>query len=484
MRYKGVQSLSREHTHTEITLSKYTKLNTPALDDAERAMLGCLLQSPRLVPVVDARGSTALFFRESHRYIYRAIRALHGDGQTPSTIPVLDWLDARGLLDDCDATSIVPRLSTLVPSVSQWETFLVRLEHRLLTRGLRGAARDIVAELDAGEDPRRVHERLTSRVESLHMTTSPPTQAEISAAVLDHLEAVMRGDETPMYETGVDWLDHLLGGGVTRGYSYYIGGLYKAGKTKFMGYIAAELARQGWHVDWHSVEMSADEMTHRHIARLTGVDESKILRGRLNEREHREVHNAALGMGDWNLRHFRRGRYPVRDIVAESTSRSLTLPPGERYAVFVDYLQGCVHPGLSGHEEIAYISQELNGISKDLDCPIFISYQLAPRTVEGRQRSSDDHVPMPRPSDARGSTQIPMDANLLLVVHRPWWEATADWRNSFTVVERQATRRDASTRLNLHAMLGTSDYRVWDRVAPDPFEAAGLPDDAESAPAF
>lgn len=444
------------------------------LDDTERALLGCLFLQQKLTGALDSRGGARLFRRESHRLIYKAIRELEQAERNVDGITVSEALQAEGVLKECGGAAYVARLTSYVPSAVSWETYVELLQERHTQRELWTLATELKGRVENNENLGDTLAWSSDKMRELLMPKSARTAAEVARAVWDEVAAAVEGKSTPLHSTQLPWLDWMLGGGIAPGHSYYVGGLYKAGKTKLLGLIAQQLLRLGWHVDWWSVEMSAEEMKRRHVARLTGVDESKLITGQMADDDLRKVQAALLGeCSGWNLRHFRRGRLPVAEVRAETTAYLLAKSP-QRYAVFVDYLQGCTAGALTGHERYAEISETLNGISKETGVPVFVTYQLAPRQVEGRRGRTERLVPMPRPSDARGSTQILMDANELLVVHRPWWEES-DWRSRFTVLERQAARSAGAARLYLFADLATSDFRPWTAGIPDPFEAVELP---------
>src|SRR4051794_36182098 len=90
----------------------------PADLDAEESVLGAMLVSASVIAGVAELLEPADFYRQSHGTIYAAILAIHGRGETPDSITVIDELERRHQLDQVGGKPGVHTLASAVPAVS------------------------------------------------------------------------------------------------------------------------------------------------------------------------------------------------------------------------------------------------------------------------------------------------------------------------------------------------------------------------------
>lgn len=438
-----------------------------ASDPLERSLLGAMFLTPKLVATVARRGGERVFWRDTHSIIFRAMwdrfRLVGGF----DTVTILTHLEKANRLSDAGGADYVATLSTTVPSSAGAMQYLAQLNELHARRGWALLSQSIAGDVETGDSAKSIAEAAGRAMREITSGSKAVDIADSAVSTFEHITDVIQGDSVPFHTTQHEWLDKVLGGGFSIGHSYYVGGLYKAGKSKLVAYMVHAMLVQGWACEWWSVEMSPRELDIRFASRHSGIKELSIVHGNLSEYEIEHLSNTMLNdMTQWRMRYHSNPRPKVSDIAAETAARLATMEDN-KLIVVVDYLQNAqVDQQLKMVERIAEASQQVNNISKDLDVVVICAYQLAPGKVEGR--GNEDFTPMPRAGDARGSSQIMMDANHTIIIHRPWWQRK-DKISRFTVIERQVTRQGVGETAYRYADLNLNTFREWDEAAPAPF---------------
>ena len=193
--------------------------------------------------------------------------------------------------------------------------------------------------------------------------------------------------ETVCYPTGFANLDELLDGGLYPGL-YIMGAVSSLGKTSFMLQMADQIAAQGTHVIYISLEMAATELVSKSLSRLTyqlcegKTYEAKTARGitsakrfaKYTEREKKLIGKACSeytskigkniyfleGVGDVGVK-------KIRKFVEDH--KKLT---GEKAVVMIDYLQILAphDPRYSDKQNTDKAVLELKRMSRDENIPV------------------------------------------------------------------------------------------------------------------
>lgn len=121
--------------------------NAPPHDDhAERALIGCMLQSG---DTGDVNVSANDLFRGPHRIVYAACRALHQKGEPVDLVTVADLLDRAGKLDEVGGRVALIEFCEQTPTIAHGPHYArIVLAHSLrrtlirMTVDLQAAAYD------------------------------------------------------------------------------------------------------------------------------------------------------------------------------------------------------------------------------------------------------------------------------------------------------------------------------------------------------
>ena len=212
--------------------------------------------------------------------------------------------------------------------------------------------------------------------------------------------------------TGLSRLDRLIGG-LKPGKVYVLAGRPSMGKTALAEGVSYGAARAGLKPAFFSLEMTAEDVIQREIARLTGIDSSKINNGWLDEAEMDQVIGTREALKALPLQIDDTSNVPVEGMRARARRMQRA---GGLDLVVIDYLQlmGAEYfgGGPKRHEVIGHITRSIKaGIAKDLGVPVLLLSQLS-REVE---RRDDKHPHLP---DLRESGDIEQDADVVMFLYR------------------------------------------------------------------
>lgn len=449
-------------------------------DKAEIALLGDMMIDPRIVSEVARTVPVEAYFLESHRKVASAIYDLRRRNLEIDLISILTSLNTAGHLESVGGQKFLVEVTSKTPAAANWETHAALVNAAYQARRLDSLGLELRGKVAKRLDPKDIAEEMRKSLTEIVVSSSRDRWEyvdRVTKEVLERFENAQdprkEGGTTSYIPTGCQWFDHVVGGGVTHGHSYYIGALYKIGKSKTTLAPIVALARKGWHIDWWSTEMSAQEMTTRMISHISGVSERTIFEGhRINDNQMHRFIGACAETANWKsrVRVIQDGNPDVSNIELESLARAATVGT-DKYCVVVDYLQSVqsssVGRGAKTHEHVEDCSKRINAISKTLKIPVFVIYQLLPSKVEAR-RGNAEFIPMPKPDDCKGGSQMLMDANHVIMYHRPYRDS-GDGRDRFMLVDRAIARAGTRRVVALDWCGSTNQFNPFRGEPPHPF---------------
>jgi replicative DNA helicase len=164
-------------------------------------------------------------------------------------------------------------------------------------------------------------------------------------------------------------------------------------------------------VAFFSLEMSAEQLSMRLLAEVSGVSSDRLRKGEIDASEFGRVRDAALEIQESPLYIDATGGLSIAKLTARARrlKRSVGLD-----LIVVDYLQLITTDGSKGDnrvQEVSMITQGLKALAKELSVPILALSQLS-RNVENREDKR------PQLSDLRESGSIEQDADAVMFVFR------------------------------------------------------------------
>ena len=224
--------------------------------------------------------------------------------------------------------------------------------------------------------------------------------------------------------TGLIDLDRKLGG-LHPSDLLILAGRPSMGKSALAANIAFHVARHyafevlpdgqkrttsGGRVAFFSLEMSAEQLSMRLLAEVSGVSSDRIRKGEIDASEFGKLRDARDEIRASPLKIDATGGLPLHRLSARA--RRLKRREGLDL-IIVDYLQLVTTAGNKNNrvQEVSEITQALKALAKDLNVPVIALSQLS-RQVESR----DDK--RPQLADLRESGSIEQDADVVMFVYR------------------------------------------------------------------
>lgn len=176
------------------------------------------------------------------------------------------------------------------------------------------------------------------------------------------------------------------------------------------GNIAATVAAGGNTVLLFSLEMHADSVMTRIMARESGINSRNLRRGQLADTQWPMAVNAAGAISRWPF--FIDDKPDITPQEIRAKARKIKKENGLGLLI-VDYIQLIRSTGKhdSREQAVAEISRTLKAIARELEIPVIGLSQLN-RNVDGRP---DKH---PMLSDLRESGAIEQDADIIIFIYR------------------------------------------------------------------
>jgi replicative DNA helicase len=395
----------------------------PHSQEAERALLGSILQDPKnALPVAELRGIVpSSFFVTAHELIYQAIADLAASVDTPiDIITVADRLRQTGQLDAVGGEDELMRIVDSTPTAAHAEYYAERVADSHLRRRVISAAAEATKQaFDTDTDA----EGVLSRVEQdfLSLRTRPRNEIPWAEAIDREMKEIARIVDEKKGVTGLSTgfvgLDLKLQG-LHNGDMIVLAARPSMGKTSLAMNIAENVALGARNMPPVPVCIFSLEMNTASLVR-------RMLCGRARVPSHNLAFGAVGKEGMQNLDKARHelARAPIYVDDTSGIEAPAMLSAARRIkskhgiGLFViDYLQLMNYNRFAREgrqRETAAISQAVKGMAKELDVPVIVLSQLS-RNPESRDRNA-----VPRLSDLRDSGAIEQDADVVLLLRRP-----------------------------------------------------------------
>ncbi len=392
----------------------------PHNTEAERSVLGAiLLNNESIFKVAEVGIEARDFYHDPHAKIFETLQGLSSRGQALDLVTLTSALRDRGWYESIGGQ---PTLTSLVEdtfAISNVAHYAGIIRDKALLRRMIGAVGEIADEALSGvqdvESFLDEAERKVFQVSDIKLTKTFSSMQEVIVDNIKIIEdSITRGDAITGLPTGFTDLDKMTSG-LHPGQLIVIGGRPAMGKSSLVVSMAQNACIQNKAViALFSLEMSKEELGMRMLSSLSRIDSKRLRVGRVMEREHQRLFEAADQLSKAKLYIDDSGALTVMDMRARC--RRLLSMEKKLDLIIVDYLQLMQGSRASRGEgsrekEISEISRNLKSLAKELKTPIIALSQLS-RALESRP----DKRPML--SDLRESGAIEQDADIVGFVYR------------------------------------------------------------------
>lgn len=370
----------------------------------EMALIGILLSCPQ--KIIEVRGivKPEAFCVVRNRQSYELIRSSASQGLVMDPKILLVSLEdslfqsseeKRKYVGDCVSCAITP-----MQAVSYAKTIMGAWNKRRI--------RDVASSNATEEEKACEISRLWRSIEDGQSEDCVYSLHSALQKTYNKIDDVYRaGTGFTGLKTGLSDLDKKLSG-LDNGGLYVIAARPAMGKTALSVTLATNMAMSGKSVQFFSLEMSCEQISHRIFSRFS---RNPIW----NQKNGHDVDFIGLmevksQASDLKMSIIDKGNVTADWIFAKSTEMSKTQKPD---CVFIDHLAIVRARDASTNRtgQITEMTATFKALAKELDCPVVLLHQLN-RGTEGRE----DKRPML--SDLRDSGSVEQDADAVIMIYR------------------------------------------------------------------
>lgn len=390
----------------------------PQAVDLEEVVLGAMMLEKGAVNAVIDMLTPDVFYKESHKLIFTAIKDLFGKSEPIDILTVTNQLKSSGNLEVVGGPYYISQLTNRVVSSANIEYHARIILQKYIQRQLIVISSEIIK--DAYEDTTDIFDLLDRAENKLFQISENNLKRShdqmpdlVSMAIADIEKARNNGATLRGVPSGYTELDRI-----TQGWQksdlIILAARPSMGKTAF----ALNLARNAAvdfdkPIAFFSLEMSSVQLVTRLISTETMLTADKLRTGHLAEYEWQQLTTMVSPLVNSKIFIDDTAQLSIFDLRAKC--RRLK-QQHDIQMIFIDYLQLMTAKGEKNgtrEQEISTISRSLKSLAKELNVPVLALSQLS-RSVETRPGSKK-----PILSDLRESGAIEQDADMVLFIYRP-----------------------------------------------------------------
>ncbi|MFT5760914.1 MAG: replicative DNA helicase [Polaribacter sp.] len=393
----------------------------PQAIEIEDAVLGAaIVDASGLDEMMMILKTEEMFYKESSRFIYTAIKSLFENGSPIDLMTVSQKLKSFGKLELAGGDFALIELTQKVSSSAHMEYWCRLIQQKYIAREIiKFNTQTTALAYDEGTDIFELMGRLQMQFDEISNVTltgrkSKSFKENLSdlSKRIEHLSHQAETNELIGVHTGFKRVNKFTGGYHNQEL-IILAARPGMGKTSMVLKTVIENAKIDNAVGFISLEMSVMQLTARAVAIDTNFHLSQLIKTGFEKQKYFESYA--------NHSH-RMGSYPIYiDDASESDINTVILKARfwkRKYDIkllVIDYLQLMKDVSVKGNreQEISSISRRLKMLAKELDIPIIALSQLS-RAVETRGSSK-----RPLLSDLRESGAIEQDADIIQFLYRP-----------------------------------------------------------------
>ncbi|OGR84581.1 MAG: replicative DNA helicase [Elusimicrobia bacterium RIFCSPLOWO2_01_FULL_54_10] len=417
----------------------------PYSEDAERAVLGCMLIDKESLETAVESLTDQNFYCGPNGKIFSIMKDMVLASKVVDVITLSDELSKRELLDTIGGADYLTQAINAVPTAAHINDYIRIVKEKDILRNLINAASKVVGDCyKTTDDPDRLldeAERLIYSIADQKRSSTMTPLSDMLHGMIDHLEALHRREQMVTgVPTGFKKFDELTSG-LQPGNLIILAARPGVGKTALALNIAlhCSIARK-LPVVIFSLEMSQQEIGMRLFSSVTNIPLGKLRTGFFKKSDWPMITRKAEVLSDSPIHLDTSSELTVFNIrsATRRLARRLKAKGTPLALVIIDYLQlmsGSRKSPESRQTEIAEISRSLKGLARDLNVPVLALSQLN-RSPEERGREG-----RPQLSHLRESGAIEQDADLVAFIYREGMYKTdrtpEDMRRAKLIIAKQ-----------------------------------------------
>ncbi|MFT4621992.1 MAG: replicative DNA helicase [Myxococcota bacterium] len=391
-------------------------LPSPKAVEAERALLGGLLQSPDRLPEVSERVKPEEFYRPEHQALFALLLTMQGRGETIDIVTVPERIAREGEHERYGGVAYVLQLPDQVPSTANLPHYADVVHEKALLRGLIQVTtslreRAYAQPHDVGDLLRDAMQDMAQVGQQHDRRSWQPISMVLDQELVRIQELGQNEGTTTGASTGFSDLDGKLAG-LQPSDLLILAARPGMGKTALALNIAQNVALlEEQTIGIFSLEMSRGQLTTRMLCCHALVSAGRVRTGTLDTDDWEKLLKSSDLLRAASVHIDDTPSLSIGELCARA--KRLATENDDLALIVIDYLQLMKgdDPRASREQQISSISRGLKGLAKDLNCPVMALSQLN-RGVESRADKR------PLVSDLRESGAIEQDADVIMFIYR------------------------------------------------------------------
>lgn len=380
---------------------------------AERALLAAIIEDDRRLPCVIGQVNGDSFTSPNRRTVWYAMENLFQRGVCVDRTTMYEEIASKGTFSESETKQMIGDLGGAEVSDSRFESYLATVMRLHRLRDLWSMQEWVAQELCDTADP----DVVTARVYKFLLGQKdegfgePKLVDSIALAASERTRRYREEGRPQGLDIGFETL--LVNGGLRSGTLTVVGARTNVGKSAFAVHVAMQTSMRGTRTMFVTLEMTQEDLVDRMASALSGVNSMN-----LHGVEHiYRVENAYREVSMWPLLIWEvQRRLHIDQLRAASLRVHAKDPIG---LLIVDYLQLMRGEANEQREaQVAQISRGLKALSMELGIPVIALAQV--NRESQRQGQGVDRAPQLH--HLRESGAIEQDADMVIMLDRPWME--------------------------------------------------------------
>lgn len=387
----------------------------PSDTSAEAALIAsCLLDWPGTAEA--RRGLTpADFYAPRHASMWRACLDLESSGRSVDAVALATALREGGRLAEVGGPEAVLAVADAASSPVHAGHHGETVRDRARARAIAHLGDRVAEAAYSGRPAQECLQIAQDGLQGILVAGSAKGPSSIQDALYAVLARLERAEEKdPDSTTSGLWpLDDLLAGGWHRGEVVVVAARPSVGKSTFATNAALAAAKAGVGVAIFSLEMTAESLGRAALASEARLDSQRLRRGRRAMLAQQADHAAKTASGMMGLPIWIFDSASATPATIRSDLQALMMREPKVGLCVIDYLGLMSGEGDSRQQEVDAMARAVKVLAKDAGVPVLLVAQLN-RMVEHRDGNR------PRLSDLKDSGGVEANADVVLLLHRPF----------------------------------------------------------------
>jgi len=383
--------------------------------EAEQSVIGGMLQNKDATILVLSLLEGDEFYRDSHTYIFKAIKNLIDKNEPVDIVTVADELHNKEQLEKVGGMSYLSSLAISIPTVANIEYYTEIVKRKFERRWLisvgseiaKLGVRDDISLDDALQEADRKLLAIMNR-----KVSSQEGFISIEEAVnetFEYFDKIAESKEKILgVPSGYRDIDRITAG-FKEGELIVFGGRTSMGKTSLVLNMALRSSQKGFKWGFLSLETIRRQLTINMLGILSKMDIQKIALGEIDNYSKLD-----LSANDLHLLPIKIMDDPILTCQDIRSKVRLEKKKNGMDILVVDHIQ-LLESGRrrieNRNQEMTYVSRFLKNLAMEMNIPVIAVSQLS-REVERRSNKK------PILSDLRDSGSIEQDADIVIFIYR------------------------------------------------------------------